>query len=228
MSLQTLQTLQLLQVLRLASPALPVGAFAYSGGLESAIDEGLVDKSSARRWLDDALLLAQARWDAPVLWRFLHADDAAFAYWNTRYIASRETRELRLETLQLGGSLAKLMRDLDPTVTPPTPATPAPPTPELSFPAAWALASRAWQIAPDASLTGWLMAFTENQIAVLQKALPLGQVAAQRLLSEVLPTIESAAAIATSLPDESLSSSLPGLALLSARHETQYSRLFRS
>jgi len=228
MSQQTLQTLQLLptlQMLRLASPALPVGAFAYSGGLESAIDEGLVDKSSARRWLDDALLLAQARWDAPVLWRLLHADETAFACWNTRYIASRETRELRLETLQLGGSLNKLLRDLDPTVTP---ATPASSTPELSFPAAWALASRAWQIPPHASLTAWLMAFAENQIAVLQKALPLGQVAAQRLLSEVLPTIESAATIASSLPDEALSSSLPGLALLSARHETQYSRLFRS
>jgi urease accessory protein len=72
------------------------------------------------------------------------------------------------------------------------------------------------------------MAFAENQIAVLQKALPLGQVSAQRLLSEVLPTIESACSIAASLPDEALSSSLPGLALLSTRHETQYSRLFRS
>lgn len=214
-------SLALTQLLRLASPALPVGAFAYSGGLEGAIEEGLVDKSSARRWLEDALLLAQARWDAPVLWRLLHADDATFVHWNARYIASRETRELRLETLQLGGSLAKLLRDLDPTAAPP-------PAAELSFPAAWALASRAWQIDPSSSLTGWLMAFSENQIAVLQKALPLGQVAAQRLLSDLLPTLEAASAIATSLPDEALSSSLPGLALISARHETQYSRLFRS
>lgn len=220
------QDLALAQLLRLASPALPVGAFAYSGGLEGAIEEGRVTPRNAARWLRELLLLGQARWDVAVLWRLLRADDPDFVQWNRRYLASRETRELRLETLQLGGALLRLLREL---------AAGGAEGLELgleleepTLPAAWALASRAWGIPAEASLTGWLMASLENQIAVLQKALPLGQVAAQRLLSETLPLLGEAKALAMSLPDDALSSSLPGLALLSARHETQYSRLFRS
>lgn len=206
-------------LLRLASPALPIGAFAWSGGLEGAIEEGLVTPATAPRWLEDVLLLGHARWDAPVLWRLLHEDGAAFDAWNARYFASRETRELRLETTQLGLALTRLLRELGHDL---------PPVECPTLPAAWALASRCWDIAPPDSLTAWLVATLEGQLAVLQKALPLGQTAAQRLFSALMPTLEEAQRLACSLPDAALSSSLPGLALLSSRHETQYSRLFRS
>lgn len=205
-------------LLRLASPALPIGAFAWSGGLEGAIEEGVVTAKTAQRWIEDLLLLGHARWDAPILWRLLHADDAAFATWNERYLASRETKELRHETTQLGQSLAKLLSDLGHEVSDPRP----------TLPAAWAMASRHWQIPPTDSVMAWLVATLEGQLAVLQKALPLGQVAAQRLFSALSPTLLQAHGVATTLPDSALSSSLPGLAILSSRHETQYSRLFRS
>jgi urease accessory protein len=234
-------------MLRLASPALPVGGFAWSSGLEGAIEEGLVTAETAASHLEDVLLLGQARWDGPVLWRMLHGGRAA---WNARYLASRETRELRMETLQLGGSLVRLLVELEgphavsapgwkgragegppetraaTEISGPGLAHRAPPEP--TFPCAWALAAEAWSIPADAALLAWLMAFLENQLAVLQKALPLGQVAAQRLLQGLLPVVSEAHALAMSLPDGALCSALPGLALLSSRHETQYSRLFRS
>ncbi len=212
-----LTSLAFLQTLRLASPALPVGAFAWSTGLEGAIAEGRVTPQSASSFIRDSLLLAQARWDAPVLWRMAHSDD--LHPWNAEYLASRETRELRMETLQMGGSLVKLLRDLGH-------AQASPPHP--TFPCAWALAAKAFEIPPETALLAWLMAFLENQLAVLQKALPLGQVATQRLMSQLLPVVIEAHAQAMALPDEGLSASLPGLALFSSRHETQYSRLFRS
>lgn len=208
------------QLLRLASPALPVGAFAWSGGLEGAIEDGHVTAATAERYLEDLILLGHARWDAPILWRLLHAPDPfTLDQWNTRYLASRETRELRHETTQLGRALMTLLTDLD---------HPPPPVPTPTMPLAWALASRHWLIPATDSLTAWLVATLEAQLAVLQKALPMGQVAAQRLFSALLPTLDAAHRLATTLPDAALSSSLPGLAVASSRHETQYSRLFRS
>lgn len=208
------------QLLRLASPALPIGAFAWSGGLEGAIEDGHVTAATAQRYLEDLLLLGHARWDAPILWRLLHAPDATtLDHWNTRYLASRETRELRHETTQLGRSFITLLTELGHE-----PQHPKPPT----LPLAWALASQHWLVPAPESLMAWLVATLESQLAVLQKALPLGQVAAQRLFSALLPTLDSAHRLATTLPDTALSSSLPALAITSSRHETQYSRLFRS
>jgi urease accessory protein len=97
-----------------------------------------------------------------------------------------------------------------------------------TFPAAWALASKVWGIGAQDSLMAWLVVTLEGQLAVLQKAVPIGQVAAQRLFSALAPTLEAAHHLAMTLPDGALSSSLPGLATFSARHESQYSRLFRS
>ena len=211
-------TLATAQLLRLASPALPVGAYAWSGGLESAIDAGVVhDDASASRWIDDALALVQARWDAAVLWRLMTRPERD--HWNARYLASRETHELRAETLQIGKSLVDLLVALGHAVDLVAPVT---------QPAAWALAASAWHIPPEDALSAWLVAFCDNQLVVLQKALPLGQVAAQRMLTRLLPSIASAATIARTIDDDALSSSTLGLAILSSRHEHQYSRLFRS
>jgi urease accessory protein len=207
------------QLLRLASPALPIGAFAWSGGLESAIDEGLVrDAASAQRWLHDLIAHAHGRWDAPLLWTLL-TEPARRAELNARHLASRETHELRSETLQTGASLLRLLTALEPGMTP---------VPSPSLPLAWALAAETWRVRPEAALLGWLVAALENQLAVLQKALPLGQVGAQRLFSALLPTIATTHTQARALPEHAWSSHLPGLASLSARHEHQYSRLFRS
>ena len=214
----------LLALLQLASPALPVGGFAYSQGLERAIEDGLVrDTATAERWIADLLTLALARLDAP-LW--LRAFDAAargsaagFARWNDELLAARETAELRAETQQMGASLARVFPALGlkpPAIEP------------LAYPAAFAAACAQLGIDREAGLAAFLWAFVENQVLVAVKHVPIGQQAGQALLFALHARLAQAIEHAAQLPDDHLGSAALGLALASARHETQYSRLFRS
>src|SRR5688572_12094248 len=107
----------LTRLLQLASPALPVGAYSYSQGLEAAIEAKLVvDEASALAWIGDVLDLNAARMEAPLYLRLHDAwtrDDAAdAARWNALFLASRETAELRAETAQMGHSLVRLFGEL--------------------------------------------------------------------------------------------------------------------
>jgi len=220
---------RLLSILRLASPALPVGAYAWSTGLESAIEAGVVGNTvDATAWIEDALSLGLARWDLPILGRIMAAivvDDAeGVASWNALFLASRETAELLQETEGTGAALMRLLRDLG---TAPPLALPA----RVAYPTALAVAATVWGISTHEASQVLAYGFVENQISVLCKALPLGQVAAQRILGGLVAEdgpISEAVRIAATLADADLVSSLPSLAVLSAQHETQYSRLFRS
>jgi len=215
----TISAESLARLLQLASPTLPVGAYSYSGGLEAAVEAGIVhDAASAERWIGDVLAHSLARMEAPVLWRMV-SDHTRLAHWNEFFLASRETAELRAETVQMGYSLARLLNDLGiGTID----------LEEASFPAAFAFAVRAWNIDPRAALQAYLWAWVENQAMAAVKSVPLGQTEAQRLLLSLGSRLEDVAARASVLADEELSNFTPGLALLSSRHETQYSRLFRS
>lgn len=213
------------QLLRLASPALPIGAYSYSQGMESAIEHGVVfDSATARIWIADQLDGPVGRWEAPLLWHSLLASEignwARLDELNQRWLASRETKELRAETEQTGYSLIQLLRDLN--------AEPLPLAGPVGLLAAWALAARHWKVYSQAALQAYLWSWMENQVMVLMKALPMGQVAGQKLLGELLPELDAATRRAQELPETELSGFAPALAWLSARHETQYSRLFRS
>jgi urease accessory protein len=219
------------QLLRLASPQLPIGGYSYSQGLEMAVEQGLVnDPDSARRWIADQLLLNLARFEAPLL--LAHCVAAAQEDWPAlgelagRQRASRETRELLLESRQMGYSLQQLLSDLPELDAPARDLFAV--LDEPALPVAWALAARAWAIAPQDALAAWLWGWLENQLAVLMKTLPLGQQAAQRLTSALLPTLQQAQREANELPPEHWGSAAFGLALTSMAHERQYSRLFRS
>jgi urease accessory protein len=216
------------RLLQLASPSLPVGAYSYSQGLEAAVEAGIVrDAATASTWIGDVLAISLASMEAPIFLRLAAAwedgDIASVQRWNAEFIASREAAELRAETLQMGYSLrtligslgidnAKALDEFD----------------ELAYPTAFAFAVAAWKIDAREALTAYLFAWIENQVLASLKCVPLGQTDGQRVLldlGERIPAIvESAAAIG----DDDLSSLAPGLALLSARHETQYSRIFRS
>jgi urease accessory protein len=218
--------LALARLLQLASPTLPVGAYSYSQGIESAVEAGIVrDAASARRWIEDVLELAVARMEAPVFlrlcaaWRAGRFTDAA--RWNETYLASRESAELRAETVQMGYSLRRLLAELGE-------GDALPDREEIAFPAAFAYAVARWDIEPGRALIAYLWSWTENQVMAAVKAVPLGQTAGQKLLLALGERVTAAAAQAATLDDESLGNFAPGLALLSARHETQYSRLFRS
>jgi len=218
-------------LLQLASPALPIGAYSYSQGLEWMIESRIVrDAATAEAWVGDVLEHVMANGEAAVLWRLLDAcasgDGIRFQAWNAWYRASRETRELRAETEQMGASLARLAADLG--VLDDDGSAFAQNAAPLTLPAAFALAAHALRIAPDAALIGYLTSWLENQVLVAVKALPLGQVAGQRMLYALGARIPQVAECAKALADDDVASFAPGLALASARHETQYSRLFRS
>jgi urease accessory protein len=214
----------LLALLQLASPALPVGGFAYSQGLESAIDEGHVhDVASAQRWIDDLLTLVIPRLEAP-LWLRVHdaalaGDEDAVTRWNRELLATRETAELRAESLQMGASLLRVFPALQLGV---------PPLDSPTYTAAYAIASARLGIARNEGLTAYLWTWTENQVLVAVKTVPLGQQAGQAMLFGLHATVQRAVEIADRLTDDELGTAAIGFALRSARHETQYSRLFRS
>lgn len=214
----------LARLLQLASPALPVGAYSYSQGLEAAIDAGIVrDPASAERWIGDVLAHSLASMEAPVFLRLCTAwaagDVVTAERWNALFLASRETAELRAETVQMGYSLAKLLPRLGAGEVP---------LQEPSFPAAFAYAVAAWRIAPHDALVAYLWSWCENQVLAAVKALPLGQTDGQRMLVSLGDRLDNLARRAAQLDDDTLGNFVPRVALLSARHETQYSRLFRS
>jgi urease accessory protein len=218
-------------LLRLASPQLPIGGYSYSQGLEMAVEQGTVkDAAGARRWIGDQLLLNLARFEAPML--LGHCQAAASDNWEQllehcqQHRASRETRELLQESRQMGYSLKQLLEGLPELDEAARSFLGQIEEPHLAL--GWALAARAWQISPQDALAAWLWSWLENQLAVLMKTLPLGQQAAQRLTSEILPLLQQAQQSATELDPHHYGSAAFGLSLASMAHERQYSRLFRS
>ena len=211
--------MSLAKLLQLASPALPVGAYSYSGGLEAAIEAGAVkDAASAGRWIGDVLEHSVAKMEAPIVFRFL-TSKKSFSELNETFLASREAAELRAETVQMGYSLNRLLKDLGVGEVP---------LEETSFPAAFAFAAKHWKIEPAAALQAYLWAWVENQVMAAVKAVPLGQTDGQRILLSLGERIAGLLPGILSMKDEDMGNFSPALALLSARHETQYSRLFRS
>ena len=215
---------RLLALLQLASPGLPVGGFAYSQGLEKAIEDGVVhDAATARRWIDDLLTLSLARIEAPLWLRAWDAwrtgDHTGFAHWNEEFIAARETAELRAETLQMGVSLVRVMPALG--IAPPS-CSP------IAFPAAFAAACAALDIEREAGLAAYLWTWAENQVLVAVKSVPLGQMAGQSLLAGLHTPIEASVRVASMLNDDELGTCAVHYAITSARHEGMYSRLYRS
>jgi urease accessory protein len=212
------------RLLQLASPTLPVGAYSYSGGLEAAIEAGVVtDAASAERWIGDVLEFSIVRMEAPILFSFIHSFNQdrsdAIQELNEKFLASRETAELRAETVQMGYSLCRLLEDLN---------AGKPDIQEPSFPAAFAFAVSFWKIQPEAALQAYLWTWLENQVMAAVKAVPLGQTDGQRILLSLGGLLPSLTEKAKNMKERDAGNFAPGLAMLSAKHETQYSRLFRS
>lgn len=229
----------LLRLVWLASPALPVGGFSYSEGLEAAVEAGLVEgEAEATAWLLDQLHLSQARADwavagaAHAAWQAADGSgaDAALArlaQLNDWVRCTRETQEFRLQTEQMGRSLADWLRNgregADPRVARLAALAPAP-----TWPVAFALAGVLAGAPARETLLALGFGWAENMSQAAMKAVPLGQAAAQRMLAALAEAIPAAVDAALQTDDASRQAHAPMLALLSAQHETQYSRLFRS
>ena len=225
-------SLQLVRLLQLASPALPVGAYTYSQGLEWAVESGLIrDEASAGRWIADLLGHGIGRYEAPLVAALMEAWAAArhpeIRRLNGEFLASRESLELRAETVQMGFSLRRLIRDLrDERLA--FVAEQIETLPEVAFPVAWSGVAAQWGIPIEAALTAYLWSWAENQVMAALKAVPLGQASGQRLLAGLGSQIPAIAADARARPEAAWSNLAPAFAIACARHETQYSRLFRS
>jgi len=222
----------LLQLMWLASPALPVGGFSYSEGLESAVEAGHVgSEADAAAWLRDQLELSLARSELAVCAKAFKAwqrDDAAtIAELNTWVTTTRETLELRQQTQQMGRSLVEWLKNrgdtADPRVTLLKALTPAP-----TWPVAFALAAAQTGAPLREALLSFGFGWAENMVQAALKAVPLGQSAGQRVLAALAEALPAAVDHAIALMDSERQAFTPMLAILSARHETQYSRLFRS
>jgi urease accessory protein len=221
----------LVELMRLASPALPVGGFSYSEGLESAVESGLVsDGDSARRWLLDQLHLALARCDMPLVAAahaaWVQADFVRIDALNGWITSVRETHELQLQSQQMGRSLVEWLRaraGSDEAIAHAAALRPAP-----AWPTVFALAAaRAGAPVHDSVLT-FALGWAENMVQAAIKAVPLGQNAGQRLLDALVAELPAAVDAALALHDDERQAFAPMLAIVSAQHEIQYSRLFRS
>jgi len=218
----------LLSLLRFVSPSLPIGAYAYSRALEYAVHCGAVhDEPSAADWIVGLAVHTTARLDAPVLLRlqraFSTADDDAVAHWNGFLLASRESSELRLEDTQLGAALARLLVSQGVAR-----AEGFCKRNDVCYATMFALAAVSSQLSEANALLGFMWAQAEGQVSAAVRLIPLGQTAGQNLLSQLIAALPACVAKAAALPDEDIGAFTPGLALASALHETQYTRLFRS
>ena len=229
-------------LLYLAGQSLPVGGFAWSQGLAAAVERGHAGTAEGvRRWLWGVLRLGLARNDLPLLLRMhaaaASADAKALARWNALMLAGRESRELWQEEIQMGRALRRILLDQN--------LLPHWPLPDnIGYTACFAIAAvmldqHARSMQPFCDPAGqqqaaantacaYVWSWLQNQVAVACKTVPLGQTAAQKLLLEFMPAVPQIVAQASALPDEDIGSCLPELALCSASHERQYTRLFRS
>jgi urease accessory protein len=219
--------LALLRLFHLVSPALPVGAYAYSQGLEFATHAGWIhDEASTLAWLEGLAAFGIGTLDLPILKRLHAAWSAADAHavrrWNAQLLAARETSELRAEDLHLGRALARVLVEL-----------------ELSEAGEWqpeatvyatmfSLAAVRWHIEAADALRGYLWSWCENQVLAALKLVPLGQSAGQRLLHRLSQAMPGIVERALQLEDDAIGVGTVSQALASARHESQYTRLFRS
>jgi urease accessory protein len=222
---------KLIGLLHLASPALPIGAFSYSQGLEGAVDAGLIHNgASAQAWVQSGLEHVLATNELPMLailyrdWEGRNLSEVDRS--NTWFLASRESSELRQETEQMGWSLAQLalslqwhdaerqtkLRSLKP----------------ICLPTAFAYAAGALRIDLESCVAAYAFSWIENQVAAALKAVPLGQIAGQKILFAIHTIIPAVVLRAIDTSYDQISTFAPHLGILSARHANQYSRLFRS
>jgi urease accessory protein len=217
-----------LRLWQLISPALPVGAYAYSQGLEYAIEAGwLKTDVDVHAWVSGQLMHNLAHLDIPILVRLYRAwqnnDMAQVDYWTRYLLASREAAELKTEDQNLGRALATLLNQLDITA-----ASEYLDSEQVAFATMLALAGVHWQINLVELCQGYLWMWSENQVAAAIKLVPLGQTQGQKMLIQLADRIPRAVDLGLQLEDNAIGMSAPGLGIASALHETQYSRLFRS
>ena len=218
----------LLRLMHLVSPSLPIGAYAYSQGIEWAVECGWIrNEQDLEAWLASQLSVTLAHLDLPVLKRLYRAarqnDPRSLRHWSAFLIASRDTAELRAEEGSRGRALAELLVALD--------VSGAREWKEIlsdSQAAGFAFAATRWGIPFEDTALGYTWGWLENLVLAAVKIVPLGQTAGQRVLHALLDFVPDVAAESLQVVDQAIGAATPALAIASSLHETQYTRLFRS
>lgn len=223
-----LPDLALLRLLQLTSPALPVGAFAYSQGLEQAALLGWVkDEASAAAWIGGVVVRVLPRLELPVmaeLYAAWTADDLEQVRFLSEFLhACRESAELTAEDRHLGAALARVLHGIGVPRAEPWIADE-----NATFATLFALGAVHFDVPLRSAALGFLFTWLENQVAAATRLIPIGHIAAQRMLSSVLDRLPAAVTSGLTRPFSEAGFLAPGLAIASALHETTYSRLFRS
>lgn len=223
-----MEPLALLRLLQLASPAFPVGTYAYSNGLEQAVDWGFVrNEPTLERWISGIVLHALGCVEVPLFARMRQAwsagDQDRAIRWMQFLSACRESSELLLQERRLGQALARVLSDLGVDrarafVT----------HEDTTYTGMFALGAFTFGVPLVPSAQALLFSWIENQVTCATRLFPLGQTAAQRVLSNTMVHVPEIIATGLTLSDEEIGGACAGLAIASSGHETQYCRLFRS
>ncbi|NJO44032.1 MAG: urease accessory protein UreF [Cyanobacteria bacterium CRU_2_1] len=224
-----MNSVPMLHLLQLVSPALPVGAYSYSEGLETLVQsEQITDLITLEHWLTQELQYGAIRLESAVLMRIYRSaqanDRPKLSYWNQWLSAFRETEELREQSWQMGRSLSRLLQSLQPDLESSIAACEDP----CNFVTAFALASVHWQIDCETAVLGYLHSWASNLVSAGVRLIPLGQTQGQHVLLNLYPQIEQTVNEVVTLADDELECCGWGLSIASMTHETLYSRLFRS
>ena len=218
----------LIRLMQLVSPALPVGSYAYSAGLEQAVDLRWVhNEATTGQWIAGVFQHSLGRLDLPVLSRLYNSevrgDTDGVVRWSDFLFASRESAELQLEDEQLGAALVRLACDMD-----------------IAGAGQWrhrdgvplatvfSLVCHQWEIPLKEAALGYGWMWCENQVAAAIKLIPLGQTSGQRILGALAEQLSGWVEEALEIEDHEIGAVLPGMVIASGMHETQYCRLFRS
>ncbi|WP_299732244.1 urease accessory UreF family protein [uncultured Endozoicomonas sp.] len=223
----SITTESLLGLLHLSSPALPVGAFAYSQGLETAIDrQWCHNRQTTGDWISELMLQGMAKLDVPVFLRLYRAlknhDQEQVIFWNDTLLAFRETKELYDEDCQVGRAFCTWVKSMYPDE--PRADWLITPTQCSMF----SLSSLLGSIDEQSAVIGLLWSWCENQVTAATKAVPLGQTDAQHILKRLTHEMDGALNAAHSLNDHEIGNNMMHYTMASSWHEHQYSRLFRS
>jgi urease accessory protein len=207
---------------------MPIGAFAYSHGLEAAVELGFIDDAEgAANWIEGLLRHSLSTWEIPLLSRlyrgFRERDTDAILHWNERLWASRSSAELAEESRQLGVALARISSQLGIAE-----ASAWWTDPKVTHEVVFALACARWEISVEVGARAYAFGWCEMLVAAATKLVPLGTTDSQRILARLGSAIGPAADRGLSLADDDMTSFAPAHAIVSALHETQYTRLFRS
>ena len=237
MNLEIHENQRLLRLLQLASPLLPVGGYSYSEGLESLISQGIIhDRVTLQAWIQRELQIGAVRVETAVMDRAyvagLEPNLERLQYWNQWLSAARETEELRQQSWQMGGSLAKLAIELTPELRDLISAigggASLPEHRNCNYAIAFGTIAQYWQIDRSTTIAAYLHSWVTNYLGAGVKLIPLGQTAGQQILWELQGEIAALSQTIPDLADGDLYACSWGLSLVSMQHETLYSRLFRS